>query len=386
MSISVIIPAYNRADLIGQTLASLVKQTLPADEIIVVDDGSTDSTVEAVEREFEVFRRQYSANPPSAIRHQSLPHLRLIRQENAGPGAARNRGLAEAKGEFIHFFDSDDLAAPNKHEEQASALREGADIAFGPWVKGRVVEHRAEGIELGEDSRHTMPLRSPPFALRSCRFLPDGHVCQQHGLPEGDLVEALVSRWSTVPQACMFRRSILEKSGGFPPQMFAAEDQVLFLRCLLQGAKVVHTPQTLAFYRLGHEGKLTESGDGHRRRLRDWGRFLVIAHEEISAFQHVSISAFSPAGRSRYRERCHAAAKDLATIGEVDSDLARQLQALAGPGRWTLDATSRLRQWTGGLKARLTGCREDASFRCGPITAEQLALFPEKAESKGFGA
>ena len=68
------------------------------------------------------------------------PRLRVIRQQNAGPGVARNRGLAEATGEFIHFFDSDDVAAPNKHEVQLRALIEtGADIAYGPWVKGRFV-------------------------------------------------------------------------------------------------------------------------------------------------------------------------------------------------------------------------------------------------------
>ena len=88
--ISVIIPAYNHEELLPQTLESLLRQTFPAEEIIVVDDGSTDRTADVAE----------SFGEP----------IRVIRQENSGPAAARNRGFHESQGEFIHFFDSDDLA------------------------------------------------------------------------------------------------------------------------------------------------------------------------------------------------------------------------------------------------------------------------------------
>ncbi|MFM8717992.1 MAG: glycosyltransferase family 2 protein, partial [Chthoniobacterales bacterium] len=133
-TISVVIPAYNRAGLIGDTLKSLFNQTLPATEIIVVDDGSTDFTAEAAESEFSVFSRQLAGKA-------RIPEFKAIRQANAGPGPARNRGLREARGEFVHFFDSDDVPALNKHEIQAGALeRTGGDIAFGPWAKGSIKE------------------------------------------------------------------------------------------------------------------------------------------------------------------------------------------------------------------------------------------------------
>jgi glycosyltransferase involved in cell wall biosynthesis len=76
--ISVIIPPYNRAELIGETLRSLLTQSIPAKEIILVDDGSTDGTAEATEREFSVFREQFSGNSKSNIQN-SAPAERRAR-------------------------------------------------------------------------------------------------------------------------------------------------------------------------------------------------------------------------------------------------------------------------------------------------------------------
>ena len=91
-SVSIIVPAYNAEDTIGSTLSSLINQTFANIEVIVIDDGSSDNTMEVVEQYCSTDSRVY-----------------LIKKENGGAGAARNAGLEKASGDFITFVDSDDL-------------------------------------------------------------------------------------------------------------------------------------------------------------------------------------------------------------------------------------------------------------------------------------
>ena len=102
---SVVIPTYNRADLIAKTLQSLLSQEYTNYEIIVVDDGGTDNTEEVV---------------------KSLSNQRIVyvKKNNAERAAARNYGAVMAKGEYINFFDSDDLAYPNHLSEAVRIIRQ----------------------------------------------------------------------------------------------------------------------------------------------------------------------------------------------------------------------------------------------------------------------
>jgi glycosyltransferase involved in cell wall biosynthesis len=111
-SISVIIPAYNREAYISDAIESILRQTLPPAEIIVVDDGSTDRT--------------------AAIALSYGEKVRCISQENQGCGAARNTGLKEARGDLIAFLDSDDIWLDRKLELQSAylAAHPEIDMAF----------------------------------------------------------------------------------------------------------------------------------------------------------------------------------------------------------------------------------------------------------------
>ncbi len=119
--VSVVIPAHNAARWIDETLCSVRRQTHRRLEIVVVDDGSADATPQIV--------RRHAAEDP---------RVRLIRQANSGVAAARNRGIAEAAGDFVAPIDADDLWRPDMIEKQLAALRRGGEavaLAYSWWAR-----------------------------------------------------------------------------------------------------------------------------------------------------------------------------------------------------------------------------------------------------------
>lgn len=113
MKFSIIIPVYNSARFLHQCIGSIVGQAFRDYELILVDDGSTDDSC-AICREYA---EQYG-------------HVRLIRQENGGPSAARNRGIAEATGEYLAFVDSDDWVTPDYFAVLERAVASAPDLVF----------------------------------------------------------------------------------------------------------------------------------------------------------------------------------------------------------------------------------------------------------------
>ena len=120
--VTVIVPAYNAAPFLQVTLQSLQQQTVQPTQVILVDDGSTDDTAAIAER------------------HGAT----VIRQKQRGPGAARNRGLAEATTEFVAFLDADDWYVPDKLERCVTTLTDlnAASVATDAWI---VRDDRVEG-------------------------------------------------------------------------------------------------------------------------------------------------------------------------------------------------------------------------------------------------
>jgi glycosyltransferase involved in cell wall biosynthesis len=139
VKVSVIIPTYNRADLLPEAIDSVLAQTWKEMEIIVVDDGSTDRTEETV--------RRYD------------DRVRYFYKENGGPSSARNMGIKEARGAYVAFLDSDDVWEPEKLRIQMDFMREHPEIKFVCTDSSLIGPRKSRERKLRKDSMgHLFPI------------------------------------------------------------------------------------------------------------------------------------------------------------------------------------------------------------------------------------
>lgn len=329
-TVSVIIPNYNRGRLVGETIANMIGQSLPPFEVIVIDDGSTDDSRDVI---------------------QSFGNkVKLLCQENQGPGAARNAGLKAANGEFVQFMDSDDLASLNKLEVQAYAMRQlNADISYGPWIK---------------------------ISFDGQRVIPENHVLQSKPVPgEKSLLHWFLTNWSIVFQTCLFRRSFLLDVGFYRTDMFLAEDLEFFTRILLKRPKIIFTPESLVLYRLHTINKLTESGTEDMKKAQDRARHLAMAR------RHCRDAAVEkdPTRSWHYRIKAWRCLQELIGADKEVSDLRAELEASLHPRM--PDSAYRLGelliQVSGGMRQRVCGSRWSRPYRAAKLDDRQIRLIEE---------
>ncbi len=184
-TVSVVIAAYNAAETLGETLASVLGQTWRDYEVIVVDDGSTDATAEVAEGYGEA--------------------VRLIRKENGGSASARNAGIRAARGRYVAFLDADDLWLPEKLERQMRLHAEQPDLAWS--YTDAVFFDDETGEALWQTGREL-------------------------ALPEGDVLRPLFVRNAIAFSSAVVRRSVLLAEGGFDTSALhrISEDWDLWLR------------------------------------------------------------------------------------------------------------------------------------------------------------
>jgi len=211
--ISAVITTFQRRVLVVGAIQSALAQTRPLDELIVVDDGSTDGTGEAIRREFG-------------------DRVRYVWQHNAGVSAARNRGLAMARGQLLALLDSDDRWDADKTRLQSA------------WLE----EHPGYGMVLSDVARVDGDGR-PIDVLRRRAAIPE----------DGDVLRWVLRDPVLVPASVMFRREVFESVGGFDAALATAEDLDFHLR-VARDWKIGVIEQPLVTAMRGHDGLSATAG------------------------------------------------------------------------------------------------------------------------------
>lgn len=227
--VSVIVPTFNRAGLVTELVAALFAQTWRPLEIIIVDDGSSDGTAE----------RLAAVAPPDAG-----CSITVLRQENAGPAAARNHGLRQARGEFIYFIDSDDLVFPRAIETLVRPLRS----SDAPYALANIRNADEAGALLPDDGSGNPRLR------------------------EGDV---FASHWMT--HNALYRRTAIAAAGGFNETLRCGEDNEFQWRVMSVSGRPHVTTTLIGIRRLHGHGHLSVG-----RPIEERSRWTVDA---FSAFQ-----------------------------------------------------------------------------------------------------
>lgn len=203
VDLSVIIPVYNGERYLGAAIESILQQSLPPQEIIVVDDGSSDASAEVAGH---------------------YPQVRLIAQENAGAAAARNNGVAQSSGKFLAFLDADDLWVPEKTALQMAKLEKDPSLDA---VFGHAVEFRGDA----------------PDTLLRRRAGESGQTAANEGVP------------AHLPSALLIKRKAFDTVGNYASNFGVAEVVEWFGRAQDEGLRMVTIPQVVMKRRL-HESNL----------------------------------------------------------------------------------------------------------------------------------
>ena len=214
-TVSVVIPTYNRARWLGDAIRSVLDQSYPPLEILVVDDGSTDHTKE--------------------LCAQFGPRVRHIPQQHAGAAVARNHGLQEVKGEYVSFLDSDDLWEPRKLEIHLALHRALPHVGWS-MSDSRVIDIEGRPLPPPQGFARSFPVFRD-LGLEPERFFAGSMTrttVEAAGgswpVYSGDAFELLFEGNFATPQCTVLQRRLCERVGGFDPAMLVAQDTEYFHR------------------------------------------------------------------------------------------------------------------------------------------------------------
>lgn len=236
--VSIIIPCFNAEQWIAEAIESCLLQSYPFIEIIVIDDGSTDKSLNII--------KSYDNN------------IFWETNSNKGGNYARNRGFTRSKGKYIQFLDADDYILPSKIEHQVNFLEKTkADVVYGDWRHQR---HLSNGNILLED-------------------------IQLSGKQQ-DILESLLANWWVAPVALLFRREIIQKTGSWNENIKVGQDRDFLLTLAMNDARIIYQPGCYSIYR--RYGNITVSTSSKIKYLEN--HHLIIKKAENQLLQKGTLS------------------------------------------------------------------------------------------------
>lgn len=245
--VSVIIPLYNAERYIAECVTSVLEQTWPNIEVIIVDDGSTDDSL-TVAKKFEG------------------EHIKVLSQKNKGASAARNKGLSEAKGNYIQFLDADDLISNDKINNQVLALEEQPNkVAVCSTVH---FPAHASHLDFSPSDYEEQFAISDDDPVRFLIRLMGGYS------ENGGMIT--IHSW-LVP------RAIINKTGPWNEELTVDDDGEYFTRVLLNSNGVVKT-EGKNFYRKHKQGNINLSSLKDQKGVLSQVRSLQLKYAHISRF------------------------------------------------------------------------------------------------------
>lgn len=212
MRLSVIIPCYNVQPYVGECLLSVLEQGLTDLEVLCVDDGSTDGTVDAIR----------------AIQRSHPGSIQLLTGEHRGACAARNTGLRQATGTYVQFLDADDVLLPDKLKVQRSLAEAEAlpEVIVGDYEE----------------------------------VYPDGRTRTVHATNEGPWMGLIKTRLGTT-SANLWKRDALLAAGAWNEQLASSQDYELLFRVLVAGGRVAFSRQALTRVLKRSSGSISKTGE-----------------------------------------------------------------------------------------------------------------------------
>jgi glycosyltransferase involved in cell wall biosynthesis len=220
------------------TLENILAQRVRPLEIVVVDDGSDDGTEEMVTTEFGGV-------------------VKFVKNDGKGPGAARNTGIKNSSGEFIQFFDSDDLMTVNKLEVQLSMLEAdpGLDLVYGPYVMAEETGKEWKQLDV---------------------------IMQYSPLPDRPVHTLVGEGWCAITQSCLFRRAAVERAGPWREDLMPHEDKEYWYRLGKVLRRRSHENKSCVFYRQ-HQQQITDQQVKKVHRAIDGIKAFDLILEEMTA-------------------------------------------------------------------------------------------------------